>query len=203
MLSPNLMKFCGILALVAHGVHLRRGDPVDPLGPPPPLGEDPTKLMCTVGKRPPAAWCKDWVTCIQSQAAPENDATAVRKAWGPAQCEEYCGIYPMTAKPEGSLLAENTRRLQAMFVHNTTHKDCMNSCKNFQSSLSECLATIIFDSGAIAVMKENQPSKYNSFVGGCMAQLQAYHTATKPMNGASILPGASGCTVHGNNTNIF
>jgi len=76
-------------------------------------------------------------------------------------------------------------------------KDCMQSCENFQASLSECVATIIFDTGKIAVMKEKQPSGYNSYVGGCMSQLQAYHTATHTPPGAKvIIPGASGCTVH-------
>jgi len=64
----------------------------DPLGPGPALGEDPVDLLCTVGTRDPPQWCRDWVGCIETGAAPGNSAESVKTAWGPAQCEEYCGV---------------------------------------------------------------------------------------------------------------
>lgn len=39
-------------------------------------------------------------------------------------------------------------------------------------------------------------SQYHAFVGGCMAQLNAYWQATHPHAGVAAIPGASGCTVH-------
>lgn len=39
-------------------------------------------------------------------------------------------------------------------------------------------------------------SHYASFVGGCKAQLGAYHQATHPDAGDAAIPGASGCSVH-------
>lgn len=163
----------------------------DPLAPPPARGEDPTKLLCTVGERDPAAWCKDWVSCIEQGAAPGNDAESVKKAWAPAQCEEYCGKFPMLTPPEGS-----NALIQKIFGSNT-QKGCMESCENFQNSLSGCVAQIIFDTGSISIMKKDAPLQYNSVVGGCMAQLQAYHTATHtPPGSEPIIPGATGCTVH-------
>mmetsp|Transcript_75890 Transcript_75890/g.226242 ORF Transcript_75890/g.226242 Transcript_75890/m.226242 type:complete len:292 (+) Transcript_75890:52-927(+) len=39
-------------------------------------------------------------------------------------------------------------------------------------------------------------SKYHSFVGGCMDQLNAYWQATHPGAGGAALPGSAGCSVH-------
>jgi hypothetical protein len=228
--------------------------------PPPPsnIGYDVVDLMCTF-RDSEQAWCKDWITCIKEKAAPEGSPASVMKAWKPAECEQYCGIYPVL-NAAGFVQTNHSK------VQHASHNACMDSCKKFQDSLSTCVATLIFEPGKISVMKGKKPakedqvcgtttcmpdlavnyqkcslikagkvigsstgekkepevaggckqikkdwddckgcnkykelggSKYTSFVGGCIDQLNAYWQASHPQAGATSVPGATGdCKVH-------
>jgi len=115
---------------------------------------DPTEVLCAKGKTADGkanvqGWCRDWVSCIKTNAQPAGDAAAVRAAWKPADCREFCGVWPVTSKPEGSTFLA-VSKLFGTKQNNT--KDCMSSCANFQESLTNCVAKILFEPGKVAAM---------------------------------------------------
>lgn len=128
---------CDATAL-RHASGLASGDP-DPY--------DPVLLLCSLGKKKDGSrniqgWCKDWLSCIKEKAvAKGSDAAAVKEAWGPADCKEYCGEWPA--------MTEFVLHLSNKSLASTT-KGCQRSCKNFQESLSECVATVLFKKGQFA-----------------------------------------------------
>lgn len=140
-------------ATLAAAVRLRRGDG-GPLDTPDTTGYDPVELLCTHGKdargeKKIQGWCKDWVSCIKSKAAPEGTPAAVMKAWSPADCKEICGEWPSMTPKEGAKKAA----LVAMGANST---DCQASCTKFQDSLSTCVSKLIFEPGKISTMKGPQ-----------------------------------------------
>lgn len=54
-------------------------------------------------------WCVDWLNCLKGKA--DADASKVLEAWDPADCEEYCGRFPVTSPLEGQsgLLATGSK----------------------------------------------------------------------------------------------
>jgi len=113
-------------------------------------GYDPVEILCLRGKEKPevAGWCKDWLTCIRSKATPAESPASVKAAWGPADCKEVCGKWP--AAPKKASLIEETKALN--FLTLRSRDDCIKSCENFQTSLSTCVATIMFEEGKVAAM---------------------------------------------------
>jgi len=110
---------------------------------------DPVKVLCTHGTEL-QSWCQTWVGCVKEKAAPAGDAEAVMNAWKPADCREVCGVWPNMTAPEGSnMTAPN---MTAFLEGNGGKRDCMESCGNFQGSLSTCVATILFEPGKVAAM---------------------------------------------------
>merc|ERR550514_1052484 len=109
----------------------------DPLNTPSQIGYDPMDLLCTLGKKK-QGWCVDWLKCIKANAA--GQASKVKEAWDPADCEEYCGVHPVTTPREGTSFmqrANSSSALVGLFGNRAgvSTKDCMSSCSNFQSSL--------------------------------------------------------------------
>lgn len=107
---------------------------------------DPVELLCSYGKNDDGSkhvqgWCKDWMACIKTKATPANSAEAVKKAWAPADCKEYCDVYPA----QSFLQSHNA-------PSKSDKKHCLDSCASFQSSLSSCVATIMFEPGKVANM---------------------------------------------------
>lgn len=170
------------------------------------------RLLCAWDGETIPSWCSNWVDCIHDCGVPEGTASKVKDCWDPAPCQEYCGIWPESGmynllyQHPAAVTVVTLRKLNTTTdftsarsiakANSTASRDCMESCQNFQTSLSNCVATIIFQPGKIAVMKEHRPTQYQSFVGGCMEQLYAYHTATDPDAGSAALPGSRGCSVH-------
>lgn len=163
----------GVAAVARQGLHLglRISNPV--LDTPDLTAYDPTEVLCTKGRDEHGnpkiqGWCKDWLACIKAGAEPAGDAAAVRAAWKPADCREVCGLWPATTRREGTsvLLAQRalapTARLQTSSSArlaklygvrvNGTVGDCQTSCSNFQESLTECVAMILFEPGQVAAM---------------------------------------------------
>lgn len=129
-----------------------------PLDTPSTTGYEPEDLLCKLGKKT-QSWCVDWLKCIKGKSA--GQAEKVRDAWGPADCEEYCGVHPVTSPLEGQSLVQkkanltaNSAAVAALFGKKAgmSTKDCMGSCKNFQDSLVKCVGTIMFEPGQLAVM---------------------------------------------------
>mmetsp|Transcript_79356 Transcript_79356/g.202080 ORF Transcript_79356/g.202080 Transcript_79356/m.202080 type:complete len:251 (-) Transcript_79356:123-875(-) len=74
------------------------------------------------------------------------------------------------------------------------YQSCMvknhpSKCKNLRAAVEDC-------KDCPALKNENAVSQYAAFVGGCMAQLNAYWQATHSSAGGYAIPGAKGCTVH-------
>jgi hypothetical protein len=121
---------------------------------------DPVEVLCTLGKAVGGGpkispWCKDWLSCIKSKANPEGTKEAVMKAWSPANCKEYCGHWPVMTAKEGAKASflENVNASGGIGLINMhSQGDCLKSCENFQSSLSSCVATIMFEPGKVANM---------------------------------------------------
>lgn len=67
------------------------------------LAYDPKEVLCSF-KGEVQGWCGDWLDCIKGDAAPSGGTGKVMDAWGPADCEEYCGVHPVTSPLEGQLL---------------------------------------------------------------------------------------------------
>jgi len=143
-----------------------RGEAMDPLATPDLTGYDPVTLLCAHGKNADGSkriqgWCEDWVGCIKEKAQPTQSDVAVMKAWSPADCKEYCGVWPVTSPAEGDnksffLQTDKPDTARAKSSENR----CLESCGNFQKSLSSCVSTILFEPGKVASMgltKENEP----------------------------------------------
>jgi hypothetical protein len=114
---------------------------------------DPVQVLCALGKdKQVSPWCKDWVSCIRKKASPKEDQAAVMKAWAPAKCEEICGKWPVAPPPKFLQLASKPSAALA-FMHLQSRDACTKSCKAFQSSLSSCVATIMFDKGKLSPPK--------------------------------------------------
>jgi len=111
---------------------------------------DPIEVLCTLGRNDAgepkiSPWCQDWLQCIKTKASPAGTPDSVKAAWSPAPCEEICGKWPAMTPKEGGKKAF----LQDGIV---SENDCLKSCANFQSSLSSCVATIMFEPGKTAAM---------------------------------------------------
>jgi hypothetical protein len=131
---------------------------------------DPVDVLCTLGKESGGArkispWCKDWLQCIKSKANPEGTPEAVMKAWSPADCKEFCGVWPVMTPAEGakksavpsglqkkSFMQSSNATAPIGLINMNSKADCLKSCGNFQSSLSNCVATIMFEPGKVAAM---------------------------------------------------
>jgi len=140
-----------------------------------PEGYEADDLLCmhgTKNEKPfKQSWCVDWLKCIKEKAVMQVDK--VMEAWGPADCEQYCGVNPATNPLEGQfLLLQGTHRSGAGASRDDPEEEdeeeddeeekeqCMKSCTNFQKSLSTCVGTIMFEPGKLAVMgkkKHNGP----------------------------------------------
>lgn len=157
--------------------------------PPPPsnTGYDVIDLMCTFQDKE-QAWCKDWISCIKEKAAPEGSPAAVMKAWKPAECEQYCGIYPVLNEPGGFIQANNTKGKFA------SHNACMDSCKKFQESLTTCISTVIFEPGKIATMKGKKPPKEDAVCGTstCMPSLAVDYQKCTLIKAGKVVGSSSG-----------
>jgi len=96
-----------------------------------------------------------WLSCIKQKAAPQGDPASVMTAWGPADCREYCGTWPVTSGMEGnsSRGAGNASRAASFLsLRASSRDDCLESCDNFQHSLSSCVATVLFEPGKVVAM---------------------------------------------------
>jgi len=115
-----------------------------------PDGYDPVQLLCAPGGEVVQGWCQNWLECIKEKSQPEG-LSKVKDSWAPAPCEEVCGVWPVTTPAEGS----DTTLLQGSkngAVSKAMMKDCMDSCANFQESLSNCVGTILFEPGQLSSM---------------------------------------------------
>jgi len=127
---------------------------------------NPIEVLCSLGldgrgKPKIQKWCADWLQCIKTRSSPGGSAAHVMKAWKPADCNEVCGKWPVSSSPEGIRRAKTRakfakvvakKKLFLMDVDSQDQKGCMKSCKNFQKSLSSCVANIMFEPGKIAAM---------------------------------------------------
>mmetsp|Transcript_47565 Transcript_47565/g.136776 ORF Transcript_47565/g.136776 Transcript_47565/m.136776 type:complete len:262 (-) Transcript_47565:62-847(-) len=141
----------------ALGAALRSAASTDPsvLDVPDLRAYDPVEVLCAHGKdasgKPKIqGWCQNWLSCIKKGATPAGDAAAVREAWKPADCREVCGKWPSTSAPEGAALLAADRGLG--WLGAASRRDCEASCKNFQESLTQCVAKVLFEPGQIAAM---------------------------------------------------
>lgn len=128
----------------------RRMNPI--LRTPDTTGYDPIELLCTKGKDANGSpniqgWCQSWMQCIRTKAQPAMDKAAVSAAWAPADCREYCGVWPVVTAVNATNATAGAAALPQL-----SKKDCMASCHNFQDSLSTCVATILFEPGKMATM---------------------------------------------------
>jgi len=110
---------------------------------------NPTEVLCTLGrdkagKAKISPWCSDWLQCIKTKASPGGSPAEVKKAWGPAPCKEVCGTWPAMTPKEGGK--------KAAFLQGESEGDCVKSCENFQTSMSSCVSTIMFEPGKTASM---------------------------------------------------
>jgi hypothetical protein len=136
---------------------VRRSGAANPLEVPNLTGYEPVEVLCGLGKAADGSpnvqgWCRNWVGCIQAKAQPAGDAAAVKSAWDPADCREICGAWPTTSKPEGTSLLAKANQTAAGLLGLKAGKECEASCKNFQESLSSCVATILFEPGKVNAM---------------------------------------------------
>lgn len=91
--------------------------------------------------------------CIMTKARPAEDAAAVKAAWDPADCREMCGKWPVLTGPGlVEVSAAKTNATDLVGFGRSDKKSCMESCANFQASLSSCVATILFEPGKVAAM---------------------------------------------------
>lgn len=67
-------------------------------------------------------------------------------------------------------------------------EDVKNRCFRLAMDMEDCKGC--------PQLGDNYQSKYHTFVGGCMDQLNAYWQATHPAAKQAAIPGATGCTVH-------
>lgn len=152
------MRAIGALLFLAPavlGLNLRSTK--GPLDTPSQTGYEPKDLLCKLGKKE-QGWCVDWLNCIKGKAA--GQAEKVKDAWGPADCEQYCGHHPVTNPLEGQSLVQKKAKSTATSAvtqlfgvkAGASMKDCMSSCQSFQESLSTCVGTIMFEPGQLAVM---------------------------------------------------
>jgi len=171
--------FFGISAAVA--LNTRRVP-----SPPSNTGYDVVDLMCTF-KDKEQAWCKDFITCVKEKAAPEGTPAKVMSVWKPAECEQYCGLYPVL-NAAGFVQANHTK------VQFASHNACMDSCKKFQDSLSTCLATVIFEPGKLAVMKGKKPPKEDQVCGTttCMPDLSIMYQQCTLIKAGKVIGSSSG-----------
>lgn len=102
-----------------------------------PADMDPAKILCSPGGKEAAGWCVDFLDCIKTKAQPEGKSK-VKEVWDPAPCKEVCGEWPNTSPAEGFL--------------QKAADACIDSCENFQASLSDCVGTILFEPGQLATM---------------------------------------------------
>lgn len=135
----------------------RRSGSANPLEVPNLTGYEPVEVLCGLGKAADGSanvqgWCRNWVGCIQAKAQPAGDAAAVKSAWDPADCREICGAWPTTSKPEGTSLLAKANQTSMGLLGLKAGKECEASCKNFQASLSSCVATILFEPGKVNAM---------------------------------------------------
>lgn len=161
---PSQRFRVGLLALVTASAarHSLRSSRSDPLDAPDLRQYDPVKVLCTLGKDDDGkgnikGWCRNWLSCIKEGASPQGDASAVRAAWKPAPCKEYCGKWPRTTPAEGSsksakLLQGSSNYTKHLQGGVQTFSDCLKSCENFQKSLTTCVAKILFEPGKVAAM---------------------------------------------------
>lgn len=75
------------------------------------LPYDYEEVICSFkGEKQP--WCVDWLNCLRGKVG--GDEAKVLEAWAPADCEEYCGRFPVTSPLEGQgttgLIATSSRR---------------------------------------------------------------------------------------------
>jgi len=88
--------FLGLWLVVSDAVQLRKRQtnaqgPLD--------GFYPDEVLCSLGKDAQGLtiffpWCIDWVKCLEEKAQPSGTPEAVLDAWGPAKCEQICGLWP-------------------------------------------------------------------------------------------------------------
>jgi len=76
-----------------------------------------------------------------------------------------------------------------------TYQKCMaassspaKDCKVLKSDMNDCKGCPQMDAKYL--------TQYQAFVGGCMAQLNAYWQATHPKAGVAAVPGPKGCELH-------
>jgi len=132
---------------------------------------DPYAILCNFRECPECPqreqkWCRKWLQCIEKKSQPSG-ANLVMKAWSPADCEEYCGIHPVTSPYEGGALLQERRTAlvrvladasgKAASGHRGTAGDCLASCKNFQKSLANCVGQLLFNPGQIGENPEDAP----------------------------------------------
>jgi len=110
---------------------------------------NPTSLLCQRGKDEPKiqSWCEKWLTCIKTKSQPDMDAAAVLAAWKPTDCREVCGKWPVLKK--AALLQQHERGFLAA---ESSSSDCMGNCQSMHSSLSTCVATVLFEPGKVQLM---------------------------------------------------
>jgi len=145
---------CAVLVFStsASAVSLQDSDGSTPnvLDTPDQTGYDPVVTLCahgkdSNGKKHIQPWCKDWLQCIKENSQPTMSKAAVRKAWSPADCKEFCGEWPV---------------MTPAFLQNGTNPNrCLDSCANFQDNLSECVATVLFEPGKLRNMGAPEPGR--------------------------------------------
>lgn len=154
------MQFLLCISFVFFAVVNMAAGLAGPLDTPDLTPYDPVEVLCTLGREAGGApkispWCKNWLQCIKSKANPEGTPEAVMKAWSPANCKEYCGHWPVMTAKEGtakSFLENANASAVTGLINMHSQGDCLKSCGNFQSSLSSCVATIMFEPGKVAAM---------------------------------------------------
>lgn len=158
-------SICSAIVLVpASAAALRRAAQLPAHEP----GFDPVETLCAHGKEDDGSkriqkWCADWLSCVKTSASQDMSKEAVKRAWSPADCKEFCGDWPVLtpaasaaslamvgsgggANVSASSVAAARRQMGA------GKKSCLDSCANFQDSLSGCVATILFDHGKLSNM---------------------------------------------------
>lgn len=198
------------LVLAADAASLRAAQTTDPLAVPDTSPFDPLVILCnqkaaggsgldseadtlfraTFGADEPPdkkTWCRDWLQCIKDKSMMTQDKDGVLQAWAPADCKEICGKFPAETPKEGQFvqMAKQLSTAGRLFSlsANSTKFDCVESCGNFQKSLSTCVATVLYEPGQVTVMgapgqkpAAKEPPKYCAEKGTpCVAELQAEH----------------------------
>lgn len=115
---------------------------------------DPNDLLCKRGDGRLLDWCKDWLTCIKSSAAGQGTPEAVLEAWKPAECAAMCNIVPLSMI---SILGRSSKNDTSETLAGPT-PECLESCENFKTSLSSCVAKILFEPGQVATMMPAAPA---------------------------------------------